>query len=166
MRTHGIALLVILQVAFLGAISEAGYARTANCQEWNALVDPSVHGKIAVDVARLSDKQVMTAMECLLRNEGKRGNALISGVTDDRVSQILPQATVELASLYYVSYLFSGNYQHGDGIALWDRRGGINPPGGIETAYASYRAWSKKVKSVGLANARKQHLDPLEGTNL
>jgi hypothetical protein len=79
---------------------------------------------------------------------------------------MLPQATVELASLYYVSYLFTGNYQHGDGIALWDRKGVINPPGGVDTAYASYRAWFKKVKSVELAEARKQHLDPLEGTNL
>jgi hypothetical protein len=166
MRKRGLAILVILQVAVLGAMSEAGYARTANCQVWNAEVDPSFLGKATVHSAPLSDEEVLLAMDCLLRNQGNRGNAVISGVTRLSVSQILPRATVDLASLYYVSYLFTGNYQHGDGIALWNRKGGINPPGGVETAYASYRAWFKKVKSVGLAEARKQHLDPLEGTGL
>jgi hypothetical protein len=153
-------------MAVVGAMCEAGYARTADCQVWNGEVDPNFLGKATAHSAPLSDKEVLLAMDCLLRNQGNRGNAVISGVTRDEVSQMLPQATVELASLYYVSYLFTGNYQHGDGIALWDRKGVINPPGGVETAYASYRAWFKKVKSVGLAEARKQHLDPLEGTNL
>jgi hypothetical protein len=36
----------------------------------------------------------------------------------------------------------------------------------METAYKAYAAWFKRVKSIGIADARKQRVDPLQGTNL
>jgi hypothetical protein len=137
-----------------------------NCREWNAKVDPRVKGKIAVNAANLSEGELMTAIGCLLKNQGNREIARIGGATKDIVSQMFPRATVELASLYCISYLFTGNYQHGEGVALWNDHGVINPPGGIESAYKAYAAWFDRVKSMGIAEARKQRLDPLEGTNV
>ena len=141
-------------------------SKHSNCKEWNAKVDPAVPGKTAVNVSELSDNEVTTAIGCLLKNRGNRANALIGGATNLMVSALLPQATVELASLYYISYLFTGDYEHGDGIALWDDHGAINPPGSIDRAYDAYEAWYKRVKLLGIGVARKQHLNPLSGTNL
>jgi hypothetical protein len=163
---------LLIAAVFLGTIFSAEVSAgkvpgdAGNCREWNAKVDPRVKGKSAVNAADLSESQIMTAIGCLLKNQGNRGVAGFGGATKYIVSQIVPQATVELASLYYISYLFTGNFQHGDGVALWNDHGVINPPGAIESAYKAYAAWFKRVKAMGIAEARKQHLDPLEGTTL
>jgi hypothetical protein len=136
------------------------------CGDWDKKVDASL-GVSGVEADSLpSDRETMRAMACLLRHRGDKRPARFSGVTRPNVSQILPDATVELASLYYVTYLFSGNWQHADGVALWNRDGAINPPGSVDRAYASYIAWFKRVRSMGIAEARKQQLDPLKGTGL
>ena len=160
--------LIIAALFCVAVSSNPLSAETAQskCQKWNAKVDPGVAGRIVVNVSELSDNEVVAAMECLLKNRGKRETARIYGATHFDVSQTLPPATIELASLYYISYLFTGNYQHGDGIALWDDHGVINPPGSIDHAYDAYKGWFKRVKTLGLVAAKKQHLDPLKGTNL
>jgi hypothetical protein len=83
-------------------------------------------------------------------------------------------APINLAALYYISYLYTGNWKHGSAIAL---RGpeveSTDTPGlyatrqeAVHKAYASYRRWYEEVKRVGLPRAREKKLDPLEGTGL
>jgi len=40
------------------------------------------------------------------------------------------------------------------------------PPGAVNAAYGAYAEWFKRVKSIGLAEARVEHLDPLAGTGV
>lgn len=108
----------------------------------------------------------MEGMSCLLQCRGITREAGISGATHYEVSAGLPRATVELAALYYISFLFTGQRTHADGVALWNSDGVINPPGSIDTAYEAYERWFRRVQELGLATAREQGLNPLEGTGL
>jgi len=115
---------------------------------------------------QLTEKEIFKAIECLLKCEGNKHPARFSGAITNYISKILPKASTDIAALYYISILFTGKWDHGDGVALWDREGVINPSGSVQKAYASYRKWFKKVKDLGLDEARRQKLDPLEKTNL
>ena len=138
----------------------------AACKEWDKRVDPSL-GPAGTTLAQIpGDSEVLVAIDCFLKHQGNKNRARFGGATNPRTSQMLPDATIELASLYYISYLFTTDWQHGDGVAMWNREGVINPPGSIDAAYAAYAAWFKRVKSLGLSEARKQRLDPLKDTGL
>lgn len=125
-------------------------------------------------VADLSDDYVIAAIGCLLNLENDRRASRIGGVTRLDVNQLFGEAPVRLAALYYISYLFTGNYKHAGAIALrgpgaesseshWEY---ITSDDAIRKAYASYRRWLEKVKTVGLATARAHSMSPLEGTDL
>jgi hypothetical protein len=113
-----------------------------------------------------SDTDFFEAAECLLSAQGGTGPSEISGATTPNVSQVLPRASVQLAALYYLSFLFTENWSHASGIALWDDEGRINPEGSTQRAFAAYRTWLKEVKKVGLARAKKSGLNPLLGSGL
>ena len=148
------------------AMSEESKDSQASCREWDKRVDPRL-GDSGIYPDRLPpDPEVLVAISCLLKQRGNKEPARFSGATRPGVSQQLPSATIELAALYYISYLFTGNPQHGDGVALWNQDGVINPPGSADAAYTAYRIWFRRVRSLGLAEARKRRLDPLKGTAL
>ena len=125
-------------------------------------------------VAELDEATVLAAIACLLQLEEDTRPANFMGVTWWGVSQIFDWAPMNLAALYYASYLFTCNWKHGNAIAL---RG----PGAeeleskykyrtttraIHRAYGSYRHWYQELKAMGLARAREEKLDPLAGTGL
>jgi hypothetical protein len=124
-------------------------------------------------VTALDDATVLAAMACLLQMEGETGPANFMGVTWVGVSQIFDSAPMNLASLYYVSYLFTCNWRHGSAIALRGPGAQVREskiyrttPWATHKAYPSYRHWYEQVKAMGLANAREEKLDPLAGTGL
>ena len=78
----------------------------------------------------------------------------------------MPSASVEIAALYYISFLYTGLPDHADGIALQGADGSLNPPGSVDIAYKAYREWFVQVKIMGLATARNRQLSPLKGTHL
>lgn len=137
------------------------------CKKWFAKVEPIPGTSEEVWLTdRPTDQDVLQAIGCLLQLHGNKHPARFTGVTHLDVSQILPQASVELAALYYISYLFTGNFKHADGIALVNRSRVINPDGAIDIAYHAYTVWFERVKSMGLLTARTLVLNPLQGTGL
>jgi|GEM_PF-1324560 len=112
-----------------------------------------------------TDEEVMAAIGCLLKCKGNKNPAKIGGVTTIYFSQFYPDASIEVAALYYISYLYKANYTHAMGIAL-RKDGRFNPPGAVEIAYSYYEKWFEKVKKIGLAKARKLKLEPLEGSGV
>lgn len=129
-------------------------------------VNKSLTGNDYKYSAQLTEKEIFEAIECLLKCEGNKNPARFSGAITSYISEILPEASTDIAALFYISVLFTGKWDHGDGVALWDREGVINPNDSVQKAYASYRKWFKKIKAHGLDEARRQKLDPLEKTNL
>jgi len=153
---------------FTGALScgQEKQELPMNCTKWMNKVVPDLGGGALLEDSTPSDQEIFEAISCLLQLQGDKRQARFGGVTRLEVSQILPTTTIELAALYYISYLYDGRWQHADGVALWNRNGVINPPGSVETAYMAYKKWFEKVKKIGLEAARKESLEPLKGTGL
>jgi len=101
-----------------------------------------------------------------MKSKGNKNPAGFSGATSPEVSEILPHATVEIAALYYISYLYEGSFQHAYGVSLVDKKGIYNSSNAVDIAYSAYHKWFKCIKSIGLAKAKEKHLDPLKGTGI
>lgn len=174
------ALILLLLITVAGATSEfsvkARYSPSIldghPCSFWVSQVDPSAglsedYRDAATDMRRLSEEEVLHAIRCLLTLEGNRSPARFSGATNSSISQVFDEhATVEVAALFYISFLFYGEWDHADAVALEDGDGRINSPEAISEAYKKYRDWFHQVESVGLDRARKSKLDPLRGSSI
>jgi hypothetical protein len=164
------------------------------CRQWLEKVAQApkhVHAKVAApegsptaaivglssdpwDVASLSEPEKLNAIECLLGAENDLRPAAFSGVTRFDISQTFAPAQVNLAALYAISYIYSGHYDHAAAVALrgddashTDSSGNyVTKASAIHKAYKAYRAWFAKARQMGLANAQKSGLQPLEGTGL
>lgn len=149
------------------ASQDAGAPPALDAFDTGAPADPD-------HVTDLDEGTVMAAIACLLQLEEDKRPANFMGVTWAGVSQIFDWAPMNLASLYYISYLFTCNWKHGNAIAL--RGPGAEVPESktkyrtttwaIYKSYGSYRHWYEQVKAMGLARAREEKLDPLAGTGL
>lgn len=134
------------------------------CLLWRSKVDSTlVRLQEPPGADEKSDQSVMEGIECLLSLEGNRNRAKFSGVTRPEVSQNFKPATVEVAALYYVSFLYTGKWDHADAIAIVDNNREPNAAETVRRAYVAYRKWFQRVKKIGLAEARKIGLDPLKG---
>lgn len=137
------------------------------CETWLERLDSERGEAHALRLSSpLSETDTIVAFECLLSARGNSKPARFSGATRPDVSQVLPPASVEIAALYYISYLYTGEWQHASGVALRNSRGQINPPHAVSKAYSGYKKWLPRVKQIGLSGARLKGLDPLGGTGL
>ena len=119
-----------------------------------------------INVAALSDEEVLSAICCLLSLQGEQGEARFWGATDLRSSAITGPCGIDVAALYYVSYLFTNDWTHGTNIALIDEDGRVNDEADIREAYRAYRHWFDIVERIGLEESREKDLNPLEGTGI
>jgi hypothetical protein len=111
---------------------------------------------------------------CLLAAESDTNPAAFSGSIRFDISQTFAPAKVNLAALYAISYLYTGNFDHaaavalrGEGASFTDSRGNYVTKGSaIHKAYLAYRTWFKKVQAVGLTEALHSDLQPLRDTGL
>ncbi len=160
------ALLAILVYGVAAVAAQPSTLHPDGCESWIDILDQTKAERPGLWNSDLSGLETINAIECLLHAQGNRHEAKISGVTHDYISQTMPPASVELAALYYISFLFTGLPDHADGIALQGLDGSLNPPGSIDVAYKAYRKWFVQAKLMGLETARKLQLSPLKGTNL
>lgn len=151
------------------ALSGNSYAQSndSTCQLWQRKVEKQVSLHL-VSVEDLSQDEVFRAIECLLKLRGRTDDSNITGPTRVDVSTFISDATsVEVAALYYVSYLFKQNWGHSDAAFLKSGDGKkLNSRKAVSKAYKAYKAWFEKVKTIGLVEARKQKLDPLAGSGV
>ena len=125
-------------------------------------------------VRGLRDEVVTAAIGCLLELESDVRPTNAMGVTWVGSSLRLDTAPVNLAALYYISYLYTRNWKHGTAVAL--RGPGAEyrrsqpkystTQSSIHEAYRAYRRWYSQVKDIGLEEARAERLDPLAGSSL
>jgi hypothetical protein len=156
------------------------------CIRWKARIVGGVQAKKAPTpaglpsgsdpdhVAGLSEQEASEAIGCLLNMEDDRRPSRFAAITQPQISQLFAPPPANLAALYYVSYIFSGNWLHGGAIALRgpqtqesSARGEyVTRQEAISRAYEAYRRWFAEVKRVGLRKAREENLNPLSGTGL
>ncbi|MGO9336194.1 MAG: hypothetical protein ACLPY1_01675 [Terracidiphilus sp.] len=125
-------------------------------------------------VTGLSEQEVVEAIGCLLSMEDDRRPSRFAANIQPQISQLFAPPPANLAALYYVSYIFSGNWLHGGAIALRGPQAKESSAQGeyvtrqeaVSAAYEAYRKWFAEVKRVGFRKAREESLDPLSGTGL
>ena len=136
-----------------------------NCQYWISLVDPSVPSP-DMKLDWKDESNVLNAIECLLHLKGKKGPAKFSGATNPYVSDIFNEATVEVAALYFITYLYYQKKDYVNAVVLIDKNGEYNTECAINKAYRLYKKWYKEIKKIGISNAQKKGLDPLKGSGI
>lgn len=159
--------IVVLTVLFASALHDAQGKPPGSCLYWQSRVDPSVRlpkGSIVPDIS--NERARLEAMECLLDLEGNTKRSTIVAATRPDTSQTFGAATVEVAALYYVSYLYYEKWGHA-GAAFLRRKGDVTTDReSVAEAYKAYRKWFIKVKEIGLSRAREEQLDPFQNTDL
>ena len=137
------------------------------CQYWASRVDPRVQSAMDDKINEQDPKLIIQGIGCLLKMEGNRKPARFSGATRLDTSQIFEPARVEVAALFYISYLY---YQSRDsfagGIALRGADGKISSRQTTRKAYGYYRRWFNEVKKIGIEKARELEMPPLKGKDV
>jgi hypothetical protein len=159
-------ILLAILITGVGSLDAQPANHPDSCDSWVNMLDQSKPERPGLWNSMLSNIETIDAIECLLHAQGNRHEARIGGVTHYNLSQTMPTASVEIAALYYISFLFTGLPDHADGIALQGADGSLNPPGSIDVAYKAYREWFVGAKIMGLETARTLQLSPLKSTNL
>jgi hypothetical protein len=137
------------------------------CKYWLSRVDGDVNLPDQfkhVDESNIEN--IIVGIECLLTFEGNKKRARFSGATRHDVSQLFDPATVDIAALYYISYLFTQKWDHADAVAIVDKEGRVNTDESTKEAFQAYREWFKEVKKLGIYKARESRLDPFGGKNI
>jgi hypothetical protein len=156
----------ILAIAItIGTYGQTGPASSPSCRDWFSKIDPHETPQASFTLDKLTDVEKVKGMVCLLKLEGRKNDARFSGATRPNVSQLFPATSVEVGALYYVSYVFTGKWDHGSACYLRGVDGRINDPQDIREAYRLYRKWIEQVEKIGLAAAREKRMSPLEGSS-
>jgi hypothetical protein len=136
-----------------------------NCSYWHSFVDPKTKSH---DMwSNLDDEKAMEAIQCFLALKGNsKPSRFEYANVAFHLSRRLPGPSIETAALYYVSYVFYNDWHHADAIRIMDKQGNPDTKESVQAAFKSYESWIKKVKEIGLEEARKQKLDPLAGSGV
>lgn len=165
---------ILLLVSSLFAVSPNGAARSQiratvkesvpGCEPWRAMVDPQARSSSErPDVGNLSEAESVVGISCLLKLEGDQRPGIFSGATRVDVSQVFPQATVELDALYVISAIYNQKWSHASGIALVDRKSRLlSPRAGAKLAFPAVKAWYLRVQHDSLQKLRIEQDDPLK----
>lgn len=168
-----IPLMVLLSLGATFAVAQNKPDGAMNkCHRWRTQVDPMFQ-RIMIDKETLTDREIEEGIGCLLELKGLKNKARFYGDTRSNYNKSegyrRPEkpASVEVAALYYISYLFYSNWEHAGSIALYDEATGKTNTGKIvEKAFESYQKWYKEMIVIGIKAAREKKLDPLEGSGI
>jgi hypothetical protein len=168
-----ILLMALLLPGMTIAVAQNKPGNTLNkCYRWRTQVDPRFQ-RIMMDKGTLTDREIEEGIGCLLELKGLKNKARLYGDTRinlnkaERYRPPKKPASVEIAALYYISYLFYNNWEHAGSIALYDADTGKTNTGEIvEKAFESYQKWYKKMLDMGIKVAREKALDPLDGSGI
>jgi hypothetical protein len=180
--------VIILCILITCVSNTNGQKQNMNCNFWQSRVNPEIkmhskEEKPSTDLKvllknnnsfvpeepfnNLNQRETFFGIECLLNLEGNKKNSNLSGATRPDVSQTFGATTVEVAALYYVSYLFYQKWDHADAPFLVSQKNSkLNSDKAVSKAYKAYKKWFEKVREIGIEEARKQKLDPLEGSGV
>lgn len=183
-KAFGFFCITIIGIVTMSTIKVMAQTNMSNCTIWHSKVDPNIEiapseivrsqereaGTYVITPSSpfkdISDADILFGIQCLLALKGSIRESNIAGATRPDTSQIFESATVEVAALYYISYLFTKDWGHAGAAVLVDERGAWNTDESIQKAYNAYQAWFEKVEKLGLKEARDDKLDPLFGTGI
>ena len=119
--------IIILCVLTICASNTNGQKQSMNCNFWQSRVNPEIKMrgkeenpstdlKVLLETNNssvlekpfndLNQKEIFFGVVCLLNLEGNKKDSNLSGATRTDVSQTFGATSVEVAALYYISYIF------------------------------------------------------------
>ena len=135
------------------------------CSYWRSFVDPTMESREKWD--SLSEEQALEGIQCYLAMKGEdKPSRFDFANVGYHTSRRLPGPSIETAALYYVSYIFFENWNHAGAMTLVDKSGTASVKKLNRIAFRSYKAWFQNIRVIGLSEARKRKLNPLEGTGI
>jgi hypothetical protein len=186
--------LLLAGTATAAAQATGGRSGIIPCSQWQRRVDPrlmdpksstarSTTPSDSLDLLRRTESpsdsralvrsphsqdnaSVVHGIRCLLKLEGRTDPALVYGATRFDTSQFFDSASVQVAALYYISYLFYDDWGHGGAVVLVDRSHGWNTDRSVHRAFASYRKSYRLLRKIGVDEMRRRKIDPLDNTGL
>jgi hypothetical protein len=114
----------------------------------------------------LNQDEIFFGIKCFLELKGKKYESKLNGTTRPDVSQRFGATSVEVAALYYISYIFYQKWDHADAPFLINSDKKFNTDESVSAAYGSYEKWFTHLNRIGLEEARKQKLDPLASSGV
>ena len=168
-------LLILLVPGFAAAQgeSDAASGQSSSCRYWQSRVDIYTTMDLFEIVDEKNPKNIVPAIECLLVLEGNKNIAAfglqpspaLTGPGTGPVSILTTPITVEVAALYFISYLYYQKWQHANLVVLIDKDDSSvikSSDENVRKAYKYYREWFERVKKIGIVKARELKLEPLK----
>jgi len=167
MRCKQLAIIFGSSLVIVGSslMSVHGQSGKIQCKSWQGRIEAGKPLNLSGATGK-TPEEIYHGISCLLDLKGHSEESSLSGATRPDVSQRFGTTSVEVAALYYISYLFYEEWGHANAPFLRDKKGRLNSPEAVDEAYCAYESWFTKVKKVGLDEARKQELDPLTGSSV
>lgn len=164
-------LRIIIPALFLMTAFFVFDSNAQDCNYWDAGVGVKNSNLKRGDKDEKNLENIMEGIECLLRLEGDKSRGAFGGATSTSGSWALNSpTTVEICALYYISVLYYERFDHASAVVLlyknYQETKSKNSDEAVKAAFESYRKWFAKVKEIGLKEARKQKLDPFEGSDV
>lgn len=171
-RTNLTQIIALSALALLCASLASWQSPKDECHKWRTQVDPRF-ARVEINEKELSDAEALLGIECLIELKGDRNTARFTGYTNvstsvsSRPPVIKKPATIEVAALYYASFVFYKDWGHAGSVRLFDPdTWKSNSSGNVKSAYKSYESWLINAKKIGLQKARELKVDPLEGSGI
>ena len=112
-----------------------------------------------------SDDDAPRAIRCLLQLKGQMRPSRFGGATRFDVSEVGAETPIDVAALYYITFIYTRTWAHADAVMI-DGPDGVNRRATVKEAFAAFEAWSETVDRIGIAKVRADGLHPLRGTPL
>ncbi|MEW6126588.1 MAG: hypothetical protein AB1757_06070 [Acidobacteriota bacterium] len=157
--------LICLSLYIFVCIDSFAQSKNPKCDAWHNRIAPQTHLNLS-GVSNMTQEEIFDGIACLMKLKGKKNSSNVMGASRGDVSNFFGATSVEVAALYYISFLFYQKWDHADAPFLVDKSRKLNSIKAVSKAYKSYEKWFKRVKTLGLDKARKQKLDPLDGSGV
>ena len=107
--------VVLLSPSAGGPVVAQTKGKSGDCAQWMKLIDPSA-GKSSFAINfPIPESEKLAAIECFLQSEGNQIPSRIQMNMSFNGGTALPPPTIDIAALYYVTYMFEEKWAHGGG---------------------------------------------------
>lgn len=166
-----------LAFALATLLCVAARAQSSSCQYWRSRVDIYTTMELSQIMDEKDPRNILPAIQCLLEFKGNKNIARFGldpsprliGPAHGPTSILSTPIHVEVAALYFISYLYYQNWNHANLVVLIDRddsREIESSDENIRKAWKYYREWFEQVKPIGIVKARKLKIEPLKGKDV
>ncbi|HZI86982.1 MAG TPA: hypothetical protein VFD48_09115 [Pyrinomonadaceae bacterium] len=96
----------LLSPSVSGPVVAQAKSESTDCARWLKLIDPSAGKSSGAINFPIPENEKLAATECFLHCQGNQFPSRIQMTMSHNGAWLLPPPTIEIAALYYVTYMF------------------------------------------------------------